>query len=100
MNQGLQDGSRIREFREHRGLSIGELAARLGIKPQSLSNIEWNNKPVSAAIATRIARELGVTLDDIAPRLVRKVADDLGIDASLLALTPRREPQANGGAAA
>jgi len=102
MNQGLQDGRKIRQIREEHDLSIGELATRLGIKPQSLSNIEWNNKPAGAALAIEIARELGVTLGDIAPGLVTKLAADLQLPAEVIALTPHggSEPKTNGTEAA
>jgi len=54
------NGPAIRAFREIRGLSIAELARRLEITGQALSNIECENKRVSAALANRIARELTI----------------------------------------
>jgi transcriptional regulator with XRE-family HTH domain len=62
MNQaGFQNGTAIRQLREERGYrSVKSLAARVGLKPQSLSNIELGNKPASIAVLMRIARELRV----------------------------------------
>jgi transcriptional regulator with XRE-family HTH domain len=54
------NGPAIRAFREIRGLSIAELARRVDITSQALSNIECENKRVSAALANRIARELTI----------------------------------------
>ncbi len=52
------NGPAIRAFREIRGLSVAELSRRVGVTSAALSNIERENKRVSAALANRIAREL------------------------------------------
>lgn len=62
---GSQDGNAIRRYREERHLSVTALAARIGIRRQSLSNIELGTKPASAAVLVKIARELKVPLDEI-----------------------------------
>src|ERR1051325_6097146 len=54
------NGAAIRAFREIRGLTIAALARRLEITGQALSNIERENKRVSAALANPIARELTI----------------------------------------
>ena len=60
-----QDGTAIRRLREGQGVGVTEFAARVGIKRQSLSNIELGNKPAGLGTLIKIARELGVPLDDI-----------------------------------
>lgn len=66
MNQnGCQDGREIRRLREQRDRTVTWLAGRVGIKPQSLSNIELGTKPASVAVIVAIARELGVSVDAI-----------------------------------
>jgi transcriptional regulator with XRE-family HTH domain len=66
MNQvGCQDGGRIRRLREDLRLSGSELARRVGVKPQTLSNIELGNKPAGIGTLLKIARELGVPVDEL-----------------------------------
>lgn len=72
---GCQDGDAIRRIREERAYfseraqrphwSIKAVALRVGITPQSLSNIELGNKPAGLAVLVRIARDLGVSVDEI-----------------------------------
>jgi transcriptional regulator with XRE-family HTH domain len=59
------NGAAIRAIRELRGHSVAELARRLDITGQALSNIELENKRLSVALANRIARELAVELGAI-----------------------------------
>jgi transcriptional regulator with XRE-family HTH domain len=66
MNQnGCQDGAAIRRLREDQRISAGDLADRVGIIRQSLYNIELGNKPAGLAVLVKIARELGVQVDEI-----------------------------------
>lgn len=72
---GCQDGDAIRRLREERAYfseraqrghwSIKAVAGRVGITPQSLSNIELGNKPAGLAVLIRIAREFEVPVDKI-----------------------------------
>lgn len=63
---GCQDGAAIRRLREERGYaSVRAFAVRVGIKPQSLSNIELGNKPAGLAVLVKIARALDVPVDQI-----------------------------------
>lgn len=64
-HNGCQRGKRIRQLREGRDWSVTELAGRVRITPQSLSNIELGNKPAGVATLIAIARELDVPLDEI-----------------------------------
>lgn len=65
---GCQDGAKIRQLREARGHTLAQFAARIGIVPQSLSNIELGNKGASTIVLVRIAQELRVPLDVIVAR--------------------------------
>lgn len=63
---GLQDGDKIRELRKSAGYSTATAFARqLGIKPNSLINIERGNKAASLAMLLRIAQELDMSVDDL-----------------------------------
>jgi DNA-binding Xre family transcriptional regulator len=57
--------SPVRIWREHRGLSARDLAAAAGMTPTYLSEIETGRKPGSLATMARIARALGISLDDL-----------------------------------
>lgn len=60
------DGAEIRRLREERlGLSVQQFAARIGIKPQSLSNIELGNRSAGLATLIRISRALGVPVEEL-----------------------------------
>lgn len=63
---GSQDGAKIRALREGAGDSTATaFAKQLGIKPQSLINIERGNRPASLAMLIRIASELETSVDDL-----------------------------------
>lgn len=55
--------SALRPARERRGLSQAELAARVGLSRQALGAIEAGRAVPSVAVALRLARELGVTVE-------------------------------------
>jgi len=56
------NGAAIRAIRQIRGYSIAELARRVDVTAQALSNIERENKRSSATLANRIATALSVDL--------------------------------------
>jgi len=56
----------IRVWREHRGLSPRELAARVAISPSALSDIETGRSEGRLATLRRIATALDVDLEDLA----------------------------------
>lgn len=62
---GHQDGHKIRLIRKNRGLSVVELAGRIGIHPQSLRNIELNRMGSSVGTLLKIADALEVDLPAI-----------------------------------
>ena len=55
--------NRIRILRTERGLSRKELAAAVGVHPQTIGYIERRQYNLSLALAFRIAEYFGVTLD-------------------------------------
>jgi predicted transcriptional regulator len=57
----------LRIWREHRGMSMQQLAGRAGIAQSYLSEIENGRKPGSVAALKAAAEALGVTIDDLVP---------------------------------
>ena len=55
----------VRVWREHRGLTQQQLAEAVGISVPYLSQIESGKRRGSAEVLAAIARELGLSLDDI-----------------------------------
>lgn len=78
----VTDGGRIRELRTRKlGIDQAELAARLGIKRQSLVNIECGHRSASLHLLQRIALELGEPLESLLRQPGRAAAlppDELG----------------------
>jgi transcriptional regulator with XRE-family HTH domain len=60
-----QNGYAIRAFRLSKGRRLSELAAKVGITPGSLANIEAERRSVSPATLARIAASLGVLIQAI-----------------------------------
>jgi len=64
MSNGATFGQRVAKIREERGLSQRALAMRAGTTQQSIWRVETGRQPdPGIAMAKRIARALGVTLD-------------------------------------
>jgi DNA-binding Xre family transcriptional regulator len=57
----------VRVWREHRDLSARALAARAGISAAYLSQIETGKKPGSFEAMAKLARALGVAMEDLEP---------------------------------
>ncbi|WP_345480881.1 helix-turn-helix transcriptional regulator [Amnibacterium soli] len=66
-------GDRLRKLRHDRGETLGETAARAGVSPQYLSEMERGAKEPSSEMIAAVAGALGVTLLD----LTTGVADGL-----------------------
>ncbi|MGH3401302.1 MAG: helix-turn-helix domain-containing protein [Streptosporangiaceae bacterium] len=62
-HSATQLGARIREVRQRRGLSVRELARRLGRSPSLISQIERGVSAPSAGIIYQLATELETSLD-------------------------------------
>ncbi len=59
-------GQRIRAAREAKGLSQVSLAASTNISQGYLSQLEQDEREPTLGIAARIARVVGISLDDLA----------------------------------
>ena len=93
-------GKRIQDLRRKRGLTTGELAARVQVTSGFISQLEHNKTVPSLQSLQRVAAALQVSLsyllleDDVKPRVVRKherhiihVGDD-GLKAAILSPLP------------
>jgi transcriptional regulator with XRE-family HTH domain len=82
-------GSRLREGRERRGISLRELARRVGVSPSLVSQIELDRVNPSVSTLYALVTELGMTMSDVfgdaamtAPRIMRtREADGEGLVA-------------------
>lgn len=61
----LSDEHPVRVWRDHRGLSVKDLAEAAGISPSYLSQIETGSREGTLETMARIARALRVDLDDL-----------------------------------
>ena len=59
------DGKKFKRYRKAAGLSIPQLAERLGMTRQAMWRIENEMKDPSLATAALIAHEMNCTVDDI-----------------------------------
>ncbi len=58
-------GPSLRAHREQRGLSLRELARRLGVSPSAISQIETGKSRPSVSTLYSIVTELGMSLDEL-----------------------------------
>jgi transcriptional regulator with XRE-family HTH domain len=58
-------GRRLRAHREEQGLSLRELARRLGMSPSAISQIETGKSRPSVSTLYAIVSELGMSLDEL-----------------------------------
>jgi DNA-binding XRE family transcriptional regulator len=71
----LLDGEHpIRIWRRHRGLTREALAAKAGVAPSYLTEIETRRKGGSLDAVMKLAAALDVSLDDLVPWLKRSAA--------------------------
>jgi transcriptional regulator with XRE-family HTH domain len=75
-----QNGPAIRAFREIRGLTVDELAERIGLSSSGLRNVELENRGLTKVKANRLCAALSIPLtaidrdDEIGAQLERKSA--------------------------
>lgn len=76
-------GSRLRQGRERRGISLRELARRVGVSPSLVSQIELDRVNPSVSTLYALVTELGMTMSDVfgdaappAPRILRPRHED------------------------
>jgi transcriptional regulator with XRE-family HTH domain len=79
-------GSRLRQEREERGMSLRELARRVGVSPSLVSQIELDRVNPSVSTLYALVSELGMTMSDVfgdgakaTPRVRRSHRDDDGL---------------------
>jgi len=78
-------GGRLREERERLGVSLRELARRVGVSPSLVSQIELDRVNPSVSTLYALVTELGMTMDEVfgdaepAERVVRPRIDGAGI---------------------
>ena len=70
MNIKTLDIKTLKEMREEKGLSIGELAIKAGVSPSTISRTE-NGLPIKNATKVKIAKALKVSLKEIEFFVVR-----------------------------
>ena len=58
-------GERLRRARQQQGLTLRELAQRLGVSPSMISQIETGRASPSVSTLYSLATELGVSLDEL-----------------------------------
>jgi len=76
-------GSRLRTERERLGMSLRELARRVGVSPSLVSQIELDRVNPSVSTLYALVTELGMTMSDVfgdfpGDRVVRRLTDDDG----------------------
>lgn len=62
------DPARLTAARETAGHTMSSLARLAGVSQATVSRLERGDSPPSVATATRLARALNVTLDDLTPK--------------------------------
>jgi len=55
----------LRDIRKHAGITQAELAERVGVSRQTINYVENGTYCPSTYLALRIARELGVIVEDL-----------------------------------
>lgn len=56
-------GSKVKQYRDQRGMTQGDLAEKAGVTQSFISDMEGNKKAPSTKTMILIAEALGVTLD-------------------------------------
>ena len=70
-------GERIRELRGERDSSLRELAQKLEVSPAFLSDVELGRRYPSEKVLIKMAKSLGVTVDDLRTHDTRAPLEDL-----------------------
>jgi DNA-binding Xre family transcriptional regulator len=67
VNRILDGENPVRVWRKHRGMTLAELAKKVGIGSAYLSQVETRKRDGTAVTLQRIAKELGISLNDLIP---------------------------------
>lgn len=65
-----QIGTRLKGWRQKRGLTLGELSALTGISASTISRLEAGKRAPNLELVIPLARALRLELDDLVPRTV------------------------------
>lgn len=76
-SRGPRLGARVRTLRKQHGLAQVELARRLEISASYLNLIEHDQRPLTAPLLLRVAREFGLDLTDFSIEAEQQLATDL-----------------------
>lgn len=60
-------GERLRELRQRSGFSRKELGTHLGVTEGQIGHLETGTRGISVADAAKLAKALGVTLEELVP---------------------------------
>ena len=61
----MVNGDKIRQLREREGLTMKELAERVGVTEAMMSYIERNLRKPTIDVLTHIAKVFGTTIDEL-----------------------------------
>jgi transcriptional regulator with XRE-family HTH domain len=67
VTQGARVGARLREERERQGISLREIAARIGVSKSLISQIERDKVTPSVGTLYALVSQLGLTMGDVFP---------------------------------
>src|SRR5437016_11127527 len=88
MPDAAQIGARLRAQRERVGISLRELARRIGVSPSLVSQIERDMVNPSVSTLYALVTELGLTMSDVFVDGVRAPVHAAPVDTSGPATTP------------
>ena len=81
-------GARLRAQREHVGISLREVARRIGVSPSLVSQIERDMVNPSVSTLYALVTELGLTMSDVFVDGARSQVQALPVDGGGLVTTP------------
>src|ERR1700727_1094475 len=93
-------GSLIRRERQHQGLSLRELARRVGVSASMLSQVETGRTRPSVSTIYAIATELGLSIDALLSDREAAVATATAVASASAGPRGRRGPVGTSAAAA
>ena len=77
--QGIAFGQTIRLLRQAKGISLREMARKLGVSPSHLCDIEKGRKVVSPERAARFAKTLGRSPEQFVRLSLQELVDEAGL---------------------
>lgn len=71
-------GPRLRTVRERRGVTLADVSRATGISPSTLSRIETGRRKPTLEVVLRLAKEYGISLDELAGTAPAPAAEPRG----------------------